>query len=414
MTSNNILYQDKILVAFGLILVSAFLGVKCEGQAIDSVVEKDLPIEVDNQLHKLASAMQRVYLEVSELHPNYSEPITNTVYFEGNHFYAHKHYLTERNKKFEPHDHETAFDGSKFYFGDIGTTLSRPANLTVFAVADETDPDRVKPLIELPYLNAAGFHVPERIIELSQFPSLEPLVVYYLKQSVSTTVENKNGKLQIKVRVPDATLLAARAMDLDKRREELKRSLNTPEFNDKLIKGYERLRSMTPEKIVTFVLDPKYGYGTVSREEQTADGKRIVDIKSEEWVNQDVGIWLPGRCVVSWFTSRLEYEPFSDVPIFTTEFLLKRADFSQRDIAFVLDYKKAGTSIADRTTSEARASALHQINYTKAADGRTLRLSAGGISPEMRHTLRYGWIVVFILLSGFPVYIFWRKMKIRN
>src|SRR5207245_843732 len=127
-----------------------------------------------------------------------------------------------------------------------------PAFLGKYLVADATDPDRTKKLSEFPYLDAAGFYAPERISELQQFFSIEPLVLRYLKQNGATRIEKAGENL--------------------------------------------RVTYMTPERTVTVLLDPKLGFAVAEREEWTGAGKRIVRIESQDFKYYEAAsIWLPSR-----------------------------------------------------------------------------------------------------------------------
>ena len=244
--------------------------------------------------------MEVVYLEFTQLlaAPSLDDGAVRKayfVYFEGSHFYDRTQRLRKRAGQLILHNHDVWFDGDILYVGDSdGTSAFFPGVTTKYLIADATEPERPKKRWEFPHLDAAGFYAPERMTELQQWLSVESMVLRYLKQSDSTIVEEAGENLRLTVVVPDRFLVGAREMDIEWLRKTLDPRLSSPDLIAKEIEMYERARKLKPEQTVTFLLDPKHGYGVAEREETNAEGQRTLRVTSEDWkYYESAGIWLP-------------------------------------------------------------------------------------------------------------------------
>jgi len=399
-----------------MVFVSSLFSECVYSQPVPAKVDAyaDLPPEVREQFAKHVAAMKLFHLEFSDLwfesgFVGGSQARSWSIDFEGGHFYYRKERVSSEKGNSITYVSEVSFDGDIVYTAQPGPRV----HLTKFSVTDAADPYYTRKRWEFPYFDAAGFYVPERMSELKEFASIEPLVVHYLKESDSTKVENEGENVRITARVPDPESVAAHGIDLDRYQKFLEASRpGHPETVAKEIAIYKRLQSTTPRRIVSFLLDPKHGYGVVEREERTEGGQRIVRTQVKDWKYFEKGtIWLPGQCVVWFHTLPGELDKFSDEPTSTNTFILKLVDFEGgRNIQFALDqksdYQKAGATIHDRTVVEARANPNHGVTYTVAADGKLLRTSA-----EKVRTRRFFWIMFLILLAIPPLFLFIRWLR---
>jgi hypothetical protein len=372
------------------------------GEAKDSI----LPAEVRAQYEKQANAMKVLHLDFNETLsgpdvPNYyGGPTTYSVYLDGCNFLLRTLYLY-RNNGGKSKMHEDAFDGRVFYYGDPNTNGHASPILKKCWPSDLSDPQRTIP-IYFRYFKAAGFYAPERIADLAPYRGLEPLAIKYIEESSSAKVETAGQKLRLTVEIPDRLLIDARAVNLEERRQFLKKAyLNGAQLAEKEIPALKTMQSMEPKRTVTLVLDAKYGYGVIEREEFTATGKRIVLVQSSEWkYYEPVGIWLPGRCVESYYTERFALTDFSDQPRSSVTFQLDEVQFSlPKDIKFALDYTTAGSMILDRTSLEARERPGHQVAYKVAADGTKLLQIAQSVTPLQNKKTRMWRFLILIFLA---------------
>lgn len=400
----------KSLVAM-LVLASAGFSASGAQQPVASRASglTNLPPDGLDRLEKQKSAMRTIYFEFREVlsgsgseKASFGGESAYSAYFEGGHFYQRKRSVRDVNARPTPHDRDTAFDGDSFYFGNP-RQASGPAYLTRFSAADVTDPDRWRIFVQFTYLDAAGFYAPERITELTDFACIEPLVLHELKEGNITKVQDVNEHLMITVRVPDRYLLSLREMDMGRYREELESRTTNKAWIAKWMRTYERLRDMQPERTVSFLLDPQHGYAVTEREEWTAAGQRILLVQSEGWkYHAEADIWLPSRCVASFYTRPAELDEFFDRPIRTITSDLTLVEFVRRDVQFALDqrsdYKHPGTVVTDRTVPEARASRDHKVIYTVAANGTQLKGMALSVADHRGHRRFVLW---FIAVNAF-------------
>ena len=212
--------------------------------------------------------------------------------------------------------------------------------------------------------------------------------------------------MRVTFQVKDRWLAIARETDPERLRKNLEGTPNSPHFIAEQVANLERLQTMAPMRVVAFLLDPRHGYGVAEREEWTAAGQRIVRIQSEDWkYYESVGIWLPSRCVASYYAHPLTLSEFSDQPILTITHQLRLVEFGQKSIQFALDYKKAGSFIIDRTLPEALAAPDRRVIYTVAADGTLLRGIAVNVSRELNRRWFVFWFIVInvVVLGAFII-----------
>ena len=402
--------------ADGNLLLSGGKGQPAGVLVSDSVV----PQEATERLAAQAAAMNRFYVEFKKSEVDgdlvdYGGPTTYVIYCEGTRFSIRYRRLTLRKGRSIPHDHETSYDGRVVYACDLEEGTRVPAVVVKYLVGDDSDPDRTKRRWECEYLDVLGFFAPERLSELEQFSGVEPLVLHYLKESTSTRVERVGDTLRVTVRVPDNILVAAREMDLAQYEKYLNTRQRSPAASSNELAEIGRLRGITPERTVSFVLDAKRGYGATQREEMTGAGQLMLRTYSEGWTYyKDAGIWLPRRCVALHYMRPFMYKDFSDQPVVTNTFEVRHLDFSVHpDIPFSPDYRTPGTMILDRTVVESRSRPDHQVGYTIGADGETLRgaaLVAKGKMVSGKHLLLFSMVLV---LCGLPpvVYLFSNRRR---
>jgi hypothetical protein len=268
---------------------------------------------------------------------------------------------------------------------------------------------------DFPYLDAAGFYTPCSIADLEGFGAIQPLVLHYLRESEATIVQPTNEMLLVTFRVPDRVLASARDVDLEQRRKVLQSGRNSPEAVDREIENLRKMQGATPKRIITFILDPKYGYAPVGREERTPAGQRIVRIRSGLWKQYaPAGIWLPGQCVASYYTNPFALTDFADEPRLTVTLDLNRIEFRPKKAgSFVLDYRTPGTLIVDRSSPEARQAPSHQVLYTAPADGLSLRRMGEGVVQELNRTRFFAWMVANGVIMGIVVAVLWIRRKNR-
>ena len=113
---------------------------------------------------------------------------------------------------------------------------------------------------------------------------------------------------------------------------------NPPEFIAGELERVRQLKAMKPVRTISLLLDAMHGYAVAERGEFTADGGKIVHIVSDNWqFYPDAGIWLPGRCVASHYSRRLNILDLSPEPVHFATNELIRAEFGKQNIPFAFD-----------------------------------------------------------------------------
>lgn len=385
-----------------LMLVSAWLWSFCSngvlGQASNNEAggQPILPLEARLRLDKQAANMGAVYLEFEERrlkrdadHPNAVK--TFFVTFAGNRFYERRHTVVLESGKQSTQDIDRAFDGEFVYVGDPKQSgRNDTAVLVKYSVDDITDPDRPKLLFQFPYLDAAGFYAPEYIPEVNGFSGIQSLVTHFLERGELKEVTNTDDNLRI-------TMLVLRP-------------------------SYNAQQPTNAARIISFLLNPNYGYAVIERDERTLGGQRIFHVVNQDWRHyESPDIWLPQQCTARYYVNEFNSQDPSDEPVSIISYRLNRISFGDKQAPFALttfsEYSQRGTRISDRTLPEARSRADHTVSYTVAANGDLLRDSAGAVSNTMNRGKRIFWYCAFVLLIGLPpsfVLLWWMKNSRRS
>ena len=105
------------------------------------------------------SAVHLEYTRTQVLPLNAAASYTYSAYFDSGRLYQLRRDGTPAgNAVKDPSQQEVAFDGKVFFFGNPDVPGDAPAVLVKYSVADRTDPTRLSLVIDIPYLNAAGFY----------------------------------------------------------------------------------------------------------------------------------------------------------------------------------------------------------------------------------------------------------------
>ena len=373
-----------------------------------------LPSGVRERLQKNAAALSAVHLEYTKAQagrlapPQYDGPLQYSAYFDSGRFYQHRRAPERHHDKSDVRLHEDAFDGKTFYFGepDLGPSGGDiAAVVTKYAANDATDPECTSMhLLDFPYLNAAGFCLAQTVAELATRSRIESLVLQGRPETRRAGLEPVAGKIRVSIRIPEPLSSGVEQIDLAQERKKLEGGRNSRAFIEKELAALEKMKNMARERVIDFLLDPELGYGVVERDDWTPAGNHIVHIVADQWKHYEAAdVWLPGRCVESYFTSPFNLLEFSDQPVLTDTLQLERAEFGPQNVAFALDYKKPGSQIVDRASLEARNSPDHQVSYMVAADEKVFRdaagraLNASGGRPHLWLWVNLGVLVALVV-----------------
>lgn len=418
--------QPKALVALSVLCSCWSVWLHVEA-AIPAVERPSLPAEVRRQLEAQVAGMRTIHLEYTEEKSGIGSQFQSgpTRYFTSFHegrFYQRRHDTAPAEGLFRRkirQIHESAFDGTIFHFGDRerSDAEGHPAILAHYSVHAPTEPNRNMRLVVFPYLDASGFDAPNTIADMTANSSIRSLVLKYLEESESTTIEESGDTVRVSVLVPDRVLAHARRENLEERRKLLASGRNSPERIAEEIETLRRMQDAAPLRKVAFVLDRRYGYGVTERQEWTDAGKLIVHIASDRWEYYSVaGIWLPKRSTAQYYTNPFGLTVFSDRPRTTMRYRLNDAQFHPpHDTPFTLEYKIPGTLIRDRASPEARKKPNHEVTYTVAADGTLLEGAAAEALREIRRQrLRPSWVAVNCLILGVVIFALYLRRKARS
>jgi hypothetical protein len=315
---------------------------------------------------------------------------------------------------------EFSFDGENGWVGHAQSPKNKLKRLTKISL-HSSDPALTYPYWNLAYFDAAGIYAPVFMSEVAEFASLEPLALRYLDESDPTSVEKEGQNLRVTFYVADRYLVNASKVDEEYIRKQIFNGVNPDQFAKREFAGFKRMRAMVPKRKVSMLLDSTRGFSVTEREDWTAAGQRICKVKTENWkLYESAGVWLPGRCVIEFFTTPTSFAEFADKPLQTTTLELDSAEFGRRNAEFVLGntsaYKAGGTEVIDRGRPETVASGYTALTMqTVSADGSKLRVSALSAADNMAQVRRRRILVISALLASLvilpAVFIFRIKRK---
>jgi hypothetical protein len=378
------------------------------------------PSDLYEPLERQAAAMKRFQMDYSELKAgegvssHYLGPTMYSLRFDANHFKIRVEELDGSDQS--RIIHEDAFDGETFYSGDTYRPLSenRPATLTTYSPGDATDEEELREIFSAysSYLETAGFYLPLRILDLNGFRALQSLVLHEANEGDSTKVERVGGQIRISVHTLDPLVLRARSIDLGNFRKgmELRRFPATTILEN--ISAMKEMQDMDKWHTVIFTLDPTRGYAVLARDDFAPTGQMAVHVETEQWKYfETVGVWLPGKCVKSYYTGRFLYSGFSNQPRSTVTYELKRVEFGiQKNEPFTVNYRTPRATVIDRSTPGALKTPGHIIVYTVSPDGTLLRNAAGVVVKDMGQKRRFVWIAIFSVLLCIPPFA-WIRLR---
>ena len=384
-------------IGAAFLLFSIFL-VPGRGLKDDTNRETLLPLNIEKELRHHTEVFEGLHLEFTQTTLMRDQrPVVKNFYadFDGNSFYERRELVNEVTNIIE-----RAFDGTVAYAADpqqhFGENL-RKAMIMKYLVADTSDDDRRKTLFEFPYLNYAGYYVPEFLSQLETFRSVRPLVLLYSDQGDNLQLNVSNGVTRITLVTTDLILNM--------------RDATQPSWVRQYLGDHA-----SPKRKIMALLDASYNYAQTERDEWTESGQHIVHVECRNFkLYKEGNIWLPKVTVAVYYTDPYRLSEFFDEPIKVVTNRLVFIDFKRRDAPFSLAstpaYRAAGTIVLDRTVPEARSNLDHQVIYTIAADGEKLRAMALAASLDSSMNIIHSLIMMcfFLLLLALPLTVFWIK-----
>jgi hypothetical protein len=366
----------------------------------------ELPNTVREQLTHQAAVLQKSAMSFTEIRVKENKVVrreTYSVFSDGARFYEQIDTLSTVDGALLG-TVDAMFDGeTRFYYGNPSNTKklqNTPSALMIHLVSDKTNPEYTKLQARFPYLNAAGFYAPEYLFDIEGFSGFESLVLHNLEHGTNVTIRESADGIQITAAVPDRVLRA--------------QQLSEPQW---VAEYLNHQGERPPNRIVSLLLDPKHGYGIAKREDKTSNGSLIGTIETKDWeYHADADIWLPKRCISSYYTEPYKLDQFSDSPVMVITDELTSVQFAAQDFPVDLRkypaYQNRGTIICDRSIPEAQTNFDHQVDYTVNADGKQLRIAALAVSEGWTLRNRAAGALIFIIILGVPpLALLFRKRK---
>jgi hypothetical protein len=414
------LYNNKLLVcAFTLFIVVAgcLQSVGAIPLTNNSTNTDRLPPNILATLEKQAAAMSKVTLTYSEIQSGQPLPTTNYLYIDENRIYSQTiySYLKDQNLR-RPILHEDAFDGTYFYSGTRNLVEQGKTNLVLvkYLPSDDTDPEISNFIRPFEYLQFANFYVPDSIAHFQGFGAVGSLVLHDILESDSTQVKQEGEMLRVTTHIIDPLVLRARETDLEALRKQMEATHVPSDQILKRIDALQRMANMDKWHTVTFSLDPKYGYAVVKSEEFAPTGQKTASTYADQWQYfESAKIWLPMHVVASFYTSRYFYAAFSSDPSLVITCTLNEVNFAlPKNAVFDVAYNEPGAYFSDRSTPQARSNRQHQVNYTMAANGKSLRGIISNLSENRRPNVLLDCII--LILAILPLLLFFISRRKTN
>jgi hypothetical protein len=409
-------YVSAILTAS--ILLAQLPGNSSGQENKQSPSSPGLPQNVTEALKRQAESLDNFGIQyrvdrygTKGIHPD--GPCHYAESFKGRKLYQHSLYHASGNA----YQTEIAFDEDTFHLGYPHRHVPGYRNiLNVFKADDENDFEYLSRYMDFEFLRAAGFYTPETMSDFRNYYGLESALLRHLKEGRLLSQENLEGKLKVRLSVPDQFLLNTRKMDPEQLAKEGKFGANPEEG----IKHLENLQAKDATRTISYLLDPDKNYGIVRREEHTPDEKLILQVISDDWrhyQDQNVDIWLPHRCAIRYHRNPLSQAELIPGPrnlTYVTNFLTN-VTFTNIQASFAIDYSdRPGARIRDRASPEAKKTDKGELFYIVSADGTQMKkvsrtVKSNQITPSQRKL----YLILFACLAAMPP-LFWGLWQLKR
>lgn len=273
----------------------------------------------------------------------------------------------------EPHEDST--DGEHLYTGTKGAV--QPIFFKRFlrkVAGDEPTAEYLKD----PYFPTAGYHLPEISEWGNSHAEADPL--YRLRvggrlESVSGELVRGKNLIIIKVIGNDPDAKANQSVDLNKEREVLKYSRESPERQAELLRRLEERAAASGQRRFTYQVDPSLGHAIVGWEISTLSSDLIRRASCDQF--EKVGgrsLWLPSHCRLEIFQFYLNPNTFFKEPFLSEEITVSSVNPAGLPPGkFVLAYDAPGTIVNDATlSSSSKKNRNGYVSYTIPAQARHL------------------------------------------
>jgi hypothetical protein len=279
------------------------------------------------------------------------------------------------------------------------------------------------------YLRVAGFRLPRRLAEWNE-PRAQALILHCIEsgatiESVNTVDENGTRLVRVALMAENEAWRNANDMDLEKARNELADSKDSPARKAQLINRIVQARALPRECIKVFFFDPTRQYAVVRVTESYRPDTIIRrTVCSSFQAIKGRQVQMPKTCIVEHFTYASVPGKVFKEPIVKQVFSVSEIEDSVAQGQFALNYTQAGTSIRDATLPEAQDNGGKPIAYV--VPGRAGDLDAAveeararirnpdewidARSSTFRRTLLIGNIAVVVAIVS---YFIWRRASRR-
>ena len=296
-------------------------------------------------------AMKRFKLENRDPE-QFFHPVVYKVSWQNNKLYRYRELPVVGDRGFSITRQETGTDGVTLYSGSRDDTQPMFVKHVLAKIAKEAPNGEY---LDVPYFSAAGYHFPS----LGEWtdPRAESDIMYRIRMGgrLESVAPTPDGLLGVTLVAANPDKLAAKSIDIEKEREILKFSRETPERQAELLANLEKRLNAVDQQRFVYYLDPKRHYAVVGWEHRSLTGellRRATCDRLERVSNRP--LWLPHACRIELYVDYLNPDRVFSEPVLFEEVEVSRIDPSPLPASrFVFEYREPGTLVLDGTFKDA-------------------------------------------------------------
>ena len=299
---------------------------------------------------------------------------------------------------------EAAFDGRIVYTGnpDRGKAIKFPqpalikhfaADLAVSRPSDE--------FFDLDFFNAAGIAVPASAKNLHDAAAPKSILFSRMETggriaSIGNSQLDGSEVLRVEVVADNPERRRAEGIDIAAMEKELRQTRTTEADIQREVNGIKKMRSLPPQKLFIFHLDPQMQYALRVQEERYSDGTLLYRQLNSDFV-QLAGrkLWLPRKSIRECYAFRSVPGTQFKTPIISQVFKVSEISLDPvPDDQFAIVYTQPGTLITDNTVPGG-------LSYQIAAGPASLDAALASANADSRR----GWswtsvVIINVLILG--------------
>lgn len=314
---------------------------------------------------------------------------------------------------------EGSYDGEYYYYASTEKDAKQDHMPIIkkYNPRLESDPEITTP-IYYEYLELTGLRLPQTIEGTKHYEGPESLVLSLIRNNKITDWKIENNYVKINAGADSLWNNEEQSIDTKYIKKQLEGTLANGEQIEQVVGSIVSTQLQNPLHRIYLELDSNANYGISKRVDYNIDGKRLQDINVKKWMHaSNLDIYIPKIVEQKLYTKRRNMERVYETPNMIIEYTLHSIDRINDEFNYTLEsspqYRRAGTLLADRTTSAAKKSPYHQVNKFINVDGEylTKNVTLDDFKRSAKVEVWHMLVIISIITSYIIMNRLWREQK---